>query len=127
MFLFFAVLIFDFCPPFRFVVFLFLVSCSQQQPQVQLVEKEKFEQLMKQEVQLIDVRTSGEFQGGTIGDAQNIDFNAPDFKAQVSKLDKDKPVLVFCAAGGRSAGASKVLDSLGFKRIYDLKGGYRGW
>ena len=110
-----------------FVVCLFLVSCTQQQPQLQLVEKEKFEQLMKQEVQLIDVRTSGEFQGGTIGDAQNIDFNAPDFKAQVSKLDKDKPVLVFCAAGGRSAGASKVLDSLGFKRIYDLRGGYRGW
>jgi rhodanese-related sulfurtransferase len=110
-----------------FVVCLFLVSCTQQQPQLQLVEKETFELLMKQEVQLIDVRTSGEFHGGTIGDAQNIDFNAPDFKAQVSKLDKDKPVLVFCAAGGRSAGASKVLESLGFKRIYDLKGGYRGW
>ncbi|MCH1432171.1 MAG: rhodanese-like domain-containing protein [Flavobacteriaceae bacterium] len=110
-----------------FVVCLFLVSCTQQQPQLQLVEKEAFELLMKQEVQLIDVRTSGEFYGGTIGDAQNIDFNAPDFKAQVSKLDKDKPVLVFCAAGGRSAGASKVLESLGFKRIYDLKGGYRGW
>ncbi len=110
-----------------FVVCLFLVSCTQQQPQLQLVEKETFELLMKQEVQLIDVRTSGEFHGGTIGDAQNIDFNAPDFKAQVSKLDKDKPVLVFCAAGGRSAGASKVLESLGFQRIYDLKGGYRGW
>ena len=110
-----------------FVVCLFLVSCTHQQPEVQLVEKETFEQLMKQEVQLIDVRTSGEFQGGTIGDAQNIDFNAPDFKAQVSKLDKDKPVLVFCAVGGRSAGASKVLESLGFKEIYDLKGGYRAW
>ena len=110
-----------------FVVCLFLVSCTQQQPQLQLVEKETFELLMKQEVQLIDVRTSEEFHSGTIGDAQNIDFNAPDFKAQLSKLDKNKPVLVFCAVGGRSAGASKVLESLGFKEIYDLKGGYRGW
>ena len=109
------------------VFFLILVSCTQQKPKIQQVEKKIFQELIKQEVQLVDVRTPGEYQGGSIGNAQNIDFNSTDFKAQVSKLDRNKPVLVFCAVGGRSARASKVLESLGFKEIYDLKGGYSAW
>ena len=82
---------------------------------------------MKQDVQLIDVRSPNEFVNGSIGKAQNMNFNSPFFKEQVLKLDKNKPVVVFCHAGGRSAKASLILDSLGFKQIYDLKGGYSNW
>ena len=54
-------------------------------------------------------------------------FNSPLFKEQVLKLNKNKPVVVFCHAGGRSAKASLMLDSLGFKEVYDLRGGYSSW
>jgi rhodanese-related sulfurtransferase len=42
-------------------------------------------------------------------------------------LDKNKPVLVYCAAGGRSASAAKDLKKAGFKKVYDLEGGYDAW
>ncbi len=47
---------------------------------------------MTQEVQLIDVRTPSEYEGGYIGTARNINYNATDFAEQVSKLNRDKPV-----------------------------------
>jgi rhodanese-related sulfurtransferase len=82
---------------------------------------------MNQDVQLIDVRTSEEYSKGFIEEAQNIDYNSTDFANKISKLDKNKPVLLYCAMGGRSSKASKVFKSQGFKKIYDLKGGFLSW
>jgi phage shock protein E len=35
--------------------------------------------------------------------------------------------MIYCAAGGRSAKAAALMQSLGFKKVYELKGGYRNW
>lgn len=77
--------------------------------------------------QLIDVRTPGEVAGGKIEGSTNINFNDPNFKDQISKLDHNKPVLVYCAVGGRSARAAAAFKELGFKEVYDLQGGYNSW
>jgi len=111
----------------KFILILILIGCEQNKNFIKLVEKEELQYLMNQDIQLIDVRTPNEFFNGSIGKAKNIDFNSPFFREQVLKLDKNKPVVVFCYAGGRSGKASLMLDSLGFKQIYDLKGGYSGW
>lgn len=79
------------------------------------------------DAQLVDVRTAGEYQGGHIGNAVNYDFYGADFAKQLEKLDKNKPVLVYCAAGGRSGKTAKMLASKGFKEVYDLDGGYGNW
>ena len=50
-----------------------------------------------------------------------------DLRSQVSKLNKSKPVVVYCAAGGRSAGAAKVLKGLNFEEIYNYTGGFNDW
>ena len=92
-----------------------------------MLEKHEFQVLMNQDVQLIDVRTSEEYSKGFIEEAQNIDYNSTDFANKISKLDKNKPVLLYCAMGGRSSKASKVFKSQGFKKIYDLKGGFLSW
>jgi len=76
---------------------------------------------------LIDVRTAKEFEEGTIGSAVNIDFFGEKFKEEMSKLDTERPVFVFCAKGGRSGKASAVCKEIGFKKIYDLNGGYTAW
>lgn len=76
---------------------------------------------------LIDVRTPDEQQQGFIKDALFIDFKNDSFRADLDKLDKTKPIMVYCAAGGRSGRTAKVLQELGFKTIYDLKGGIGAW
>ena len=73
--------------------------------------------------QLLDVRTPNEWNAGKIASSKCVNFMDADFKQQVEKLDKNKPVFVYCAAGGRSTKASQVLKEAGFKLIYNLQGG----
>jgi rhodanese-related sulfurtransferase len=111
----------------KVLIMLLIVSCEQEMPVVEAVEKEAFRALMQNEYPLIDVRTPQEYHEGHIEKASNIDFNAPDFNEQISKLDKEQPFLIYCATGGRSAKAGSLMQSLGFKKVYELKGGYRNW
>ena len=60
-------------------------------------------------VQLVDVRTPQEWGTGHIDGALHIDWFDDDFKVRVAKLDKEKPVRLYCAAGGRSEEAREVM------------------
>lgn len=77
--------------------------------------------------QLIDVRTVEEFREGHLKNAQNICVTDDDFIANIEKLDKEKPVYLYCRSGKRSARAAAILKDLGFKEIYDMDGGYINW
>ena len=79
------------------------------------------------DAQLIDVRTPGEVTGGFIDQAVNIDYNGSDFEGQISKLDKTKPVFVYCLSGGRSGSAASDISSMGFKEVFELEGGIMQW
>lgn len=77
---------------------------------------------------VIDVRTPGETAAGVIeGVDLFIDFNAPNFAAEVAKLDKSKTYVLYCRSGGRSAAASQVFVDKGFKSVYNLAGGITAW
>ncbi len=78
-------------------------------------------------IQLIDVRTPEEYANGYIKNAKNINFNDDDFIEQMSKLDKNKPVYVYCKLGGRSSKAAIQLKEAGFVKIYNFKGGMKQW
>ncbi len=109
--------------------FLSLSSCLKNQTEgVQVLDATTSEKKMNQpEVQLVDVRTPKEFSQGHLENAVNIDFLADDFDAITANLDKEKPVMVYCKSGGRSAKASARLKELGFKTITDLDGGIINW
>lgn len=78
--------------------------------------------------QLVDVRTPSEFAIGHIKRATNINFTDDDFEDVAKKrLDKTKPVFLYCFSGKRSADASAFLRTLGFKEVYDLSGGFAQW
>jgi thioredoxin len=77
--------------------------------------------------QIIDVRTPGEYASQHIENAQNINWNGNDFVAKAEKLDKSKPVFVYCMVGGRSKKASDKLIEMGFAKVYDLEGGIMKW
>ena len=76
---------------------------------------------------IIDVRTPGEFSAGHLINANNINWNGNDFETQIARIDKSKPVFVYCQAGGRSASAAKKMRSEGFKEVYELSGGFSKW
>ncbi len=83
--------------------------------------------LAKKNIQLVDVRTPAEFTLGHIEGAANLNVNDAQFKDMAAKLDKRKPVAVYCKMGSRSAKAAGILAEMGFKTIYNLDGGYMGW
>jgi len=79
-------------------------------------------------VQLVDIRTLDEYASGTIGQAIQIDVTSSDFIKNVrKKLDKSRPVAVFCRSGVRSMRAAQMLTKEGFPVIYNLKGGILAW
>ena len=88
-----------------------------------------FEQRLKQgkDYHLIDVRTLREHQEGTLAGSTNMDFYAKDFAEQLGRLAKDKPLFLICQTGGRSAKAADLAEAMGFKQVYDLRGGYKAW
>ena len=79
-------------------------------------------------VQIVDVRTASEFNQGSIDKALNIDFFQKNkFIAGFDKLNKEKPVFIYCRSGARSQKAAAKLSAMGFTKIFDLKGGYMNW
>ncbi|MFN0033993.1 MAG: rhodanese-like domain-containing protein [Saprospiraceae bacterium] len=88
-----------------------------------------FEAMLKSDstIQVVDVRTPGEFQGGYIAGAQNLNIHDAGFAGKIGQLDKARPVMVYCAAGGRSANAASQLSKMGFPKVYDLAGGMGAW
>jgi rhodanese-related sulfurtransferase len=76
---------------------------------------------------IIDVRTPMEFSQGYIKGAKNINFFDSDFAKQINSFDKSKPIYVYCKTGHRSEIASEKMIQLGFKEVYDLKGGIINW
>jgi rhodanese-related sulfurtransferase len=105
------------------------VGCKESvNSEIQVISQEEMQTFLKlDDVQLIDVRTPEEYKTGFIADAQNIDFFSSTFAEDISKLDKSKPVLLYCKSGGRSAKCAKKLLSAGFVKIYDLEGGISKW
>lgn len=79
-------------------------------------------------LQIVDLRTPAEInQTGIIEGAIVMNFNAGDFDKKVKQLDKNHPVFLYCAAGGRSASAAQQLQQQGFKTVYDFSPGMSGW
>lgn len=103
-------------------------SCTKQQEGISVVDSSNFEkQMQEKSSQIVDVRTPQEFSAGHIANAVNMDVTADGFEQQIESLDKDKPVMVYCKSGGRSARAASILKDKGFKNVYDLDGGIIGW
>ena len=77
--------------------------------------------------QLIDVCTPKEFEKCRILGAKNIDYRSSVFRSDLGRLDKKKPVLVYCLSGVRSKLTALICKKEGFESIYELDKGLRGW
>lgn len=87
-----------------------------------LIEEEK-------DLIIIDTRTEMEYTyEGRLENAILLDFLKPRiFKREIQKFDREKTYLVYCAVGNVSKFACQVMVELGFKNIYEMKGGLKAW
>ncbi len=76
---------------------------------------------------ILDVRTPGEFAGGHIEEAINMDYYSEDFRDRLDDLDKDKVYLIYCRSGNRSGQALSIMEELNFREVYDMRGGIVEW
>lgn len=117
---------------FALIAFMVLnYSCKEKEvatSQIEVISPEEMQEISQIEgVQLVDVRTPEEYDEGYIEGFQNIDFFSNTFSQEIEKLDKSKPVIVYCRTGRRSADCAKQLEEKGFVKIYDLEGGIAKW
>ncbi|MFP7295846.1 rhodanese-like domain-containing protein [Neobacillus niacini] len=78
-----------------------------------------------QEVVVLDVRTSQEYQEGHIPNAKLIPLQ--ELENKLHNLNKDESYLVVCRSGNRSAQASEILTGNSFANIYNMTGGMNNW
>lgn len=75
--------------------------------------------------QILDVRTPGEWSGGHIAGA--IPAFVPKLAAAAEKLDRGKPVAVYCGSGYRASIAASLLQTKGFRHVFNVPGGMKAW
>jgi thioredoxin len=106
----------------------FIFSCTAQTKTSLTAEEFEKEITTKENIQILDVRTPGEFFSGHIKNALLADWNdKKEFDRRVAYIDKNKPVYVYCLAGGRSAAAANKMRNMGYANVYELAGGTNAW
>jgi adenylyltransferase/sulfurtransferase len=74
----------------------------------------------------VDVREQDEWQEGHIPGAVHVPRGNLESRIE-GVVDKSTPVVIYCAAGNRSAFAAKTLEELGYGEVYSLRGGFTDW
>ncbi len=123
--------------PLLFLLAFLLAACSDAQVssengeagRISLIEPGQFYDHLQNggEYYLVDVRTPQEYRGMHLDGAILINYYEPDFMRRMEAMDRDKPVYIYCATGGRSADACRALADNGFTRLYDMRGGIYRW
>ncbi|CAM1334101.1 rhodanese-like domain-containing protein [Tenacibaculum aestuariivivum] len=106
-----------------------IISCASSTNEIKDITVNDLQLVLKnnKNTQLVDVRTPDEWAEGVIENAIKINVTATDFESiSLQKLDKEKPVYIYCRSGGRSKIASEILSKKGF-HCYNVLGGYMAW
>lgn len=103
-----------------------LEAANQAVPKVSVDEARK---LIDEGALLVDVRDANELaQSGKLQGALNVSRGMVEFRADPElpyhnpEFRKDRPVILYCASGGRSALSAKALKDMGFDQVYNLGG-----
>ncbi|WP_274651358.1 MBL fold metallo-hydrolase [Paenibacillus humicola] len=87
--------------------------------------QEANESIQLGEIYVLDVRNDNEWVNGHLPEAHHIMLGR--LPERLDDLPTDKPILVYCKSGGRSAIAASILSANGVKKVLNLLGGYDEW
>lgn len=105
-----------------------IISCTAQTKTALTADEFEKGITTQKNIQILDVRTPKEFFGGHIKNALQADWNdKKEFDRRIAFIDKNKPVYVYCLAGGRSAAAADKMRKAGYTNVYELSGGTNAW
>ncbi len=76
---------------------------------------------------VVDVREESEVAQGTIPGAVPISRGVLELKLHGTVTDQNKPLVLYCGGGNRSALAADVAQQMGYSDVYSLAGGWKGW
>jgi len=76
---------------------------------------------------LVDVRETKEYEGGRLPNAIHIPLSQLASRGGELARFAGKPLVAYCNSGNRSRSANATLARLGFKDVYNLRGGFRAW
>lgn len=77
------------------------------------------------QIQLLDVREDWEVRQGKISGSKHIPLG--ELEKRLQELDPQRPIIVYCRVGNRSARAAELLQSRGFVEVMHLKGGIEAY
>lgn len=111
------------------ILTLFISVISFSQTKIENVDAATFKKLIDEKKSvLIDLRTDDELKNkGYIKGATQIDYFKKDAEATISKLDKRKTYLIYCAGGGRSGECAELMEKKGFTHVVNLEKGFDDW
>jgi rhodanese-related sulfurtransferase len=111
-----------------FVALTYGCTSAQQAKQqaIQTISADELLKLQSTGVKVVDVRTLGEVNRGKIPGAMHVELDA-NLVEKMSSFPKDKPIIVYCHAGPRSAQAAELLQAAGYTVIYNYYGGIADW
>ncbi|RTL57893.1 MAG: rhodanese-like domain-containing protein [Rhodocyclaceae bacterium] len=81
----------------------------------------------REDALVVDVREANEWAAGHIANARHIVLGQLEKRLHEIEKFKERPVIVCCASGMRSAGACKQLQKAGFNQVFNLNGGITAW
>ena len=119
---------------FRFLTKIFLVAplaglllSTVATAAMQNISATDMQRIVKQtpDIYLLDVRTLGEYVQKRIKGAHLLPIDQ--VEQRINELPKNKPIIVYCETGMRSAQVGRYLDSLGYQGISNLSQGIMGW
>ena len=107
---------------------LITIVCSAQ-TKLENVDASSFKKLIDEKKSiLIDLRTDDELKTkGFIKGATQIDFLGTNSETIISRLDKKKTYLIYCAGGGRSSDCADLMKTQGFTHVVNLAKGFDDW
>jgi rhodanese-related sulfurtransferase len=77
--------------------------------------------------ELIDVREDHEWQQGRIRGAKHLGRGILERDIEKAIPNKDREIVLYCGGGFRSALSADNLQSMGYRNVYSMAGGFRGW
>lgn len=105
---------------------IFIFVTTSEKDEITKIDAETIQnKLENEEITLLDVRETSEYEGGHIEGAVNAPLSSLD--ANQLSYPKDEPIYVICRSGNRSAQAASRLQDAGYTEIYDVSGGMMAW